>query len=203
MAKRSRKSGIPRLQDQQYGQIIASSLPEAEKLLQRLGVMISPLEKLPYSRKLSAGMALAAQGVELSSRFIAPDLSQLKEKDKIVAYYARPDVQREMYRYAQGRLVTVLRNFKPMFSALHKPEDVLPLMFHYLKGAHKPSIHGTILRRNAAGKKVCDFVFEPDFKKNWAVAFSAARPVVRLFMSMGLPFFIKFSAVSPFGALRI
>ena len=115
------------------------------------------------------------------------------EKDKILAYYARPDVQREMHRYAKGRYLTVLRNFTAMFPELRRADDVLPLMFHYLKGKRCPSIHGTILRYNEAGQKVCDFVFEPDFKKNWAVAFGAARPVVQLFLSMGLPFFVKFS----------
>jgi len=116
------------------------------------------------------------------------------EKDKVLAYYARPDVQREMQRYAKGRYLTVLRNFTPMFPELRSPDDVLPLMFHYLQGKKRwPSMHGTILRYNEAGQKVCDFVFEPDFKKSWTVAFGAARPIVRLFLSMGLPFFVKFS----------
>jgi len=115
------------------------------------------------------------------------------EKDRILAYYARPDVQREMHRYAQGRYLAMVRSFSSMFPELRGPDDVLPLMFHYLKGKRWPSMHGTILRYNEAGQKVCDFVFEPDFKKNWSVAFGAARPIVRLFISMGLPFFLKFS----------
>jgi len=70
------------------------------------------------------------------------------------------------------------------------------LMFHYLRNNRWPSLHATIFRRNQAGERVCDFVFEPDFKKNWAVAFGAARPIVQLFTRMGLPFFIKFSGHS-------
>lgn len=193
MARKGGKGGGRRLQDQQYRQIISSSRPKAEKLLQQLGLMSTPLERLPYARRMSAQMALAEREEDSDSHFSASGFSQLKEKEKIVAYYARSDVQREMYHYAQGRMLTVLRNFKPMFSALYAPDDVLPLMFHYLKGNRWPSMHGTILRRTADGKKVCDFVFEPDFKKSWSTAFGAARPIVRLFMSMGLPFFVKFS----------
>ena len=193
MAKKGGKGGSRRLQDQQYRQIISSSRPEAEKLLQQLGLLPPSLEKLPHARRLSAQMVLAERGEELYSHSPVPDFSQMKEKDKVVAYYARPDVQQEMYRYAQGRMLTVLRSFKPMFSSLYSADDVLPLMFHYLKGNRWPSMHGTILRRTQDGKEVCDFVFEPDFKKNWSVAFGAARPIVQLFMSIGLPFFVKFS----------
>jgi hypothetical protein len=34
---------------------------------------------------------------------------------RIVAYYARENVQQAMFRYAQGRKVTILRTFKPLF----------------------------------------------------------------------------------------
>jgi len=193
MAKKGRKTGSRRLQDQQYKQIISSSRPVVEKVLEKLGLSSPSLDRLSHSLKLSAQMASAELETASSSHSLAPDFSQLKDKEKVVAYYARPDVQREMYSYAQGRMLTVLRNFNPMFSALGSPDDVLPLMFHYLKSNRWPSMHGTILRRTADGKKICDFVFEPDFKKSWSVAFGAARPIVQLFKSIGLPFFIKFS----------
>jgi hypothetical protein len=194
MAKRKRK----RLQDLQYAQIISKCRQEAEEFAQKLGILTPSLEEIPYSQRMSAHNALIREDVDPSSHFSAPDFSQLKEQEKIVAYYARPDVQREMYRYAKGRYLTVLRNFKPMYPKLKAPEDVLPLMFHYLKpkGSRWPSMHGTILRYDERGKKVCDFVFEPDFKKSWSVAFGAARPIIRLFMSLGLPFFIKYSGNS-------
>ena len=194
MAKK-KKRGAGKLQEQQYAQIISKSRPEAEELLQKLGILTPQLTEAPYSQRMSAQSALMREGVDTSTYFSAPDLSQLKEQERIVAYYARPDVQREMYRYAKGRILTVLRNFNPLYPALHKPEDVLPLMFHYLKpkGNRWPSMHGTILRRTDDGKKICDFVFEPDFKKNWAVAFGAARPIVQLFLRTGLPFFVKYS----------
>lgn len=189
MAKK--KSGSRRLHDHQYHQIISKEQPAAEKILKQLGLKTTSLGDLPYSHRISAQ---TAQSRDYSLHSIARDISELKEKDKIVAYYARPDVQREMFRYAEGRSITVLRSFKPMFTGLREREHILPLMFHYLSGGNRwPSMHGTILRKTADGKKVCDFVFEPDFKKNWAVAFGAARPIVRLFMSMGLPFFLKFS----------
>ena len=195
MARKGKKHSTGRLQDHQYRQIISRSRPEAEKFLQQLGLLSVPLDEEPYSRRLIAQTALMQKDIEISSPFSAPDFSQLKEQEQVVAYYARPDVQREMYRYAQGRHLTVLRNFKPMFSALQDPGDILPLMFHYLKpkGSRWPSMHGTILRYNEAGQKICDFVFEPDFKKSWAVAFGAARSIVQLFLKMGLPFFVKFS----------
>jgi len=194
MAKKKRA----KLQDLQYRQIISKSRPEAEDILRKLGILPIPLDDVPYSRRMSAQTALEREGVDLSSNFAAPDFSQLKEQERIIAYYARPDVQREIYRYARGRYLTVLRNFRPMYSALQEPEDVLPLMFHYLKpkGNRWPSMHGTILRYNEAGKKICDFVFEPDFKKNWAIAFAAARPIVQLFLKVGLPFFVKYSGNS-------
>jgi len=195
MARKGKKRSAGELQDRQYTQIVSKSRPEAEKLLKQLGLLSLPLDELPYSRRLSAQVALMQEDIDTSSHFSAQDFSQLKEKERVVAYYARPDIQREMYRYAQGRYLTVLRNFRPMFSALRDPDDVLPLMFHYLapKGARWPSMHGTIVRYNEAGQRICDFVFEPDFKKSWAVAFGAARPIVQLFLRMGLPFFIKFS----------
>jgi len=191
MAKKKRA----RLQQLQYNQIISKSRPEAEEVLQKLGMMPLPMDAIPYSHRMSAQIALAREGVDLSTRFVAPDFSQLKEQERIIAYYARPDVQSEMYRFARGRYLTVLRNFRPMYSALQEPEDVLPLMLHYLKpkGNRWPSMHGTISRHNEAGKTICDYVFEPDFKKNWANAFSAARPIVQLFLKMGLPFFVKYS----------
>jgi hypothetical protein len=194
MAKKKRR----KLQDQQYRQIISRSRPEAEEFLQKLGLITPSLEEVPYSRRMGAQAALVREGVDPSSYFSAPDFSQMEEQERIVAYYARPDVQREIHRFAQGRYLTVLRNFSPMFSALHEPDDVLPLMFHYLKpkGNRWPSMHGTISRYNQAGKRICDFVFEPDFKKNWAVAFGAARPIVELFLRLGLPFFVKFSGNS-------
>lgn len=195
MARKGKKRASGRLQDQQYIQIISESRPKAEELLKRLGLLSLPLDELPYSRRLSAQASLMREGVGISPRFHAPDFSHLKADERVVAYYARPDIQREMYRYARGRYLTVLRNFRPMFSALRDPDDILPLMFHYLasKSNRWPSMHGTIVRYNEAGQKVCDFVFEPDFKKSWAVAFGAARPIVQLFLRTGLPFFIKFS----------
>jgi len=194
MAKKKHR----RLQDQQYRQIISRSRSEAEEFIRKLGLITPSLDEVPYSRKMSAQAALVREGVDPSSYFSAPDFSQMEEQERIVAYYARPDVQREIHRFAQGRHLTVLRNFSPMFSALHEPDDVLPLMFHYLKpkGNRWPSMHGTISRYNQAGKRICDFVFEPDFKKSWAVAFGAARPIVELFLRLGLPFFVKFSGNS-------
>ena len=184
MARKGKKSTIGRLSDEQYRQIIQNSRTQAEERLQNLGL---------WARRVSAQAAFTRKDAEVLFDLSTLNLSQLTDRERVFAYYSHPDVQREMYRYAKGRYLTVLRNFRPMFSALHSADDVLPLMFHYLKSNRWPSMHGTILRYNEAGQKICDFVFEPDFKKNWAVAFGAARPIVKLFLKMGLPFFVKFS----------
>jgi len=192
MAKK-RKKRSSKLKGQQYRQIIFNSRTKAEERLQRLGLLPQKFHGIPDARRLAVQAASMEKDAEALLNSSAPDLSRLKEKDRILAYYARPDVQREMHRYAKGRYLTVLRSFSSMFPELRSADDVLPLMFHYLKGNRWPSMHGTISRYNEAGKKVCDFVFETDFKKNWAVAFGAARPIVQLFLRMGLPFFLKFS----------
>jgi len=197
MAKKGKKSrNTGRLNDEQYLQIIRSSRTQVEERLQQLGLWLDNLRGKSDMRRLNTVRSrvteLSAQAASIRNLSI-PDSSHFTEKERVIAYYARPDVQREMYRYAKGRYLTVLRNFRPMFSALHSADDVLPLMFHYLKSNRWPSMHGTILRYNEERRKICDFVFEPDFKKNWSVAFGAARPIVQLFIKMGLPFFIKFS----------
>lgn len=190
MAKRQNSPRVGKYQDQQYDKIISRSKSELTEFFQ-----LSDRE-LPYSHRMSAQSAISRGSLDTLSEFSTQYTPGHKEKDLILAYYARPDIQKEMHRYAQGRYLTVLRSFKqPMFSCLREPEDVLALMYHYLKSNRWPSLHGTILRY-AESRKVCDFVFEPDFKKNWAVAFGAARPIVQLFTRMGLPFFIKFSGNS-------
>ncbi|MBD3182965.1 hypothetical protein GF312_11790 [Candidatus Poribacteria bacterium] len=197
MSKKRRKS--KKLQDSLYTQIVSKYNAEAQEYARKLGVFsnksVEIIKDIPYSRRMSFQHAIAAQETDPTQSFAAPDFSQLKEKEKIVAYYARPDVQWEMFRYANGRYITVLRNFKPMFTHLREPEDVLPLMFYYTrpKGVRWPSLHGTVVRYNEDGKKICDFVFEPDFKKSWTAAFNAARPIVKLFLKLGLPFFVKYS----------
>ena len=197
MAKKGKKSrNTGRLNDEQYTQIIQSSRTQVEERLQQLGLWLENLHGMSDARRLntvkSSVTGLIAQAAFIRNLSI-PDSSHFTEKERVIAYYARPDVQREIYGYAKGRYLTVLRNFRPMFSALHSADDVLPLMFHYLKSNRWPSMHGTILRYNEKRRKICDFIFEPDFKKNWSVAFGAARPIVQLFIKMGLPFFIKFS----------
>jgi len=114
---------------------------------------------------------------------------------RIVDYYAREDVQRAMFQYARGRKVTILRTFKPLFPALHSPEDVLNLaMFCLLQQTtFWPSLHGTISRQQENGPVVCDVVVELDYKADWAGCFEMSRPVVKFFEELGVCFFVKFS----------
>jgi len=115
--------------------------------------------------------------------------------NRIVAYYAREDVQQAMFQYAQGRKVTILRTFKPLFPPLVQPKDVLHLsMFCLLQKTYFwPSLHGTISREQEDGPIVCDFVVELDYKSDWAGCFEMSRPIVKFFEELGLFFLIKFS----------
>ncbi len=67
MAKKGKKTGGRRLQDQQYRQIISSSRPEAEKALKRLGLSSPSLEKLPHALRMSAQMATVERESTASS----------------------------------------------------------------------------------------------------------------------------------------
>ena len=115
--------------------------------------------------------------------------------ERIVSYYSREDVQRAMYQYAQGRKISVLRNFRPMFhgSGLRQPGDIFPLMMFYSQEPRLwPSIHGTISRHDG-GRTVCDLVIEVDFKKSRERSFALARPLIRLLQDLGVEFRVKFS----------
>ena len=45
----------------------------------------------------------------------------------IYNYYARPEIQQAMFRYAAGRQITHLRRFQPQYERLAQPQDILPL----------------------------------------------------------------------------
>ena len=118
-----------------------------------------------------------------------------RDVKRIVTYYAREDVQQAMFQYAQGRKVTILRTFKPLFPPMRQSEDVLHLaMFCLLQQTDFwPSLHGTISRQQEDGPTVCDFVVELDYKVDWAGCFEMSRPIVTFFEELGLFFLIKFS----------
>ena len=46
---------------------------------------------------------------------------------------------------------------------------------------------------NQAQTKV---VFEADYKQDWTIAFESARPLVKLFLQLGIPFLVKYSGNS-------
>jgi len=117
------------------------------------------------------------------------------EKEMVLAYYSRPDVQNAMFEYAQGRQITTMRNFGTSRRLrLETPCQLLST----IKGLGKhrwPSIHGTV-RRGSGRNRVWDIVFEADYKKDWTIAFESVRPLVRLFLRIGIPFFVKYSGNS-------
>jgi hypothetical protein len=116
----------------------------------------------------------------------------------IVSYYSRPDIQQAIFSFAQDRKIAVVRNFRPLFQRLRKPEDILPLMVNisesYTQGRQWPSMHGTISRYGTNGQMSgCDLVAEIDFKRSWSRSFDIARPLVKFFRELGIYFLIKFS----------
>ena len=139
-----------------------------------------------YARTVAAGKTVLQQGHDLSG----------SRAGKIISYYSRKDVQQAMYNYAQGRKISVLRNFRPMFggSQLRKPEDLLSIMAFYSQEPKLwPSMHGMVSRRNGDGRAVFDLVLEVDLKKSRSKSFSLARPIVSLLQDLGVEFRMKFS----------
>ena len=118
------------------------------------------------------------------------------EYERIKSYYSRSDIQLAMYSYAKGRRISVLKNFRPMFSGstLRKPEDVLPIMMFYSQELPLwPSMHGTVSRFDDDGNSLCDLVIEVDCKKSRTKCFNLTRPLIRLFRELDLEFRIKYS----------
>jgi len=117
------------------------------------------------------------------------------EKEAVLSYYSRTDVENAMFEYARGRQLTTMRDFGTSRRfRLESPEEVLPVIKRLNK--HKwPSIHGTV-RRGSGRNRVWDIVFEADYKKDWSIAFESARPLVRMFLRLGIPFFVKYSGNS-------
>lgn len=116
----------------------------------------------------------------------------------IYDYYSRKDIQQAMFGYAIGRKITYLRSFRPLFSHIIKPEDILPLTLYTLfeQGNYWPSIHGTISRYTKEGKRLSDVVLEMDYKANWKNCFEMTRPVVDMLYDRGAIFRLKFSGHS-------
>jgi len=115
---------------------------------------------------------------------------------QIYKHYSRESVQQAMFEYARGRKIAALRQFRPLFSGIKKPEDILPLAFHLAgRGRLWPSLHGTILR-NVEGQRLLDLVLEVDFKPSWKTAFDSARPLVKFLRDFGVDFKVKFSGHS-------
>jgi len=124
-------------------------------------------EKVISKGRMLANMLLRREGAsENISREVNRVKKQYSSRDlkRILAYYSREDVQQAMFQYAQGRKVTILRTFKPLFPPMRQPEDVLHLaMFCLLQQTDFwPSLHGTISREQEDGRTVSDFVVELD-----------------------------------------
>ena len=148
-----------------------------------------------YTKVVSVGKELFQKYNEDAKKDIQPTL----KKGRIISYYSRKDIQNEMFNYAYGRKISVLRNFSPMFggSTLREPGDILPIMLFYSQEANLwPSIHGTITRKDGNGGSVCDFVVEIDCKKSMVRAFNLSRPIIKLFQELGIEFRLKFSGNS-------
>jgi hypothetical protein len=142
-------------------------------------------------------MNILRQGKELLNRYWGGEKSTKGGKyRRSYAHYSRESVQQAMFEYARGRKIATLRDFRPLFSALRQPGDILPLAF-YLAGKGKlwPSFHGTITR-HIDGQTLLDLVMEVDFKPDWKVAFASAQPLVNFLRDFGVDFKVKYSGHS-------
>ncbi len=117
------------------------------------------------------------------------------EKEAVLRYYSRTDVQKAMFQYARGRQLTTMRSFgTPRISHLRNPGQIMSII-ESISNHKWPSIHGTV-RRMGLTDRVWDVVFEADYKSDWSIAFESVRPVVQLFLRIGVPFFVKYSGNS-------
>ena len=135
------------------------------------------------------------QVIKAGMEFLQADHHNIRY-ERIKSYYSRSDVQSAMYNYAKGRKISVLKNFRPMFSGstLRKPEDVLPIMMFYSEELPLwPSMHGTVSRYDEDGSPLCDLVVEVDYKKSRVRCFNLTRPLIKLFQNLDLEFRIKYS----------
>jgi len=149
------------------------------------------------SQSIGRYATLVRQGREMLNRYWNGEEIGRRGRYKMVyKHYARESIQQAIYEYARGRKITTLRNFKPLFSGLRAPEDILPLAF-YFAGTGKlwPSFHGTI-SRSIDGKRLLDLVLEVDFKPDWKVAFQSARPLIKFLKDFGVDIKVKFSGHS-------
>ena len=114
----------------------------------------------------------------------------------IYDYYSLGDIQKEMFKYATGRKITFLRNFKPQYEQIRKAEDILPLALSTLfqsGGDYYPSLHGTISKYSIVSEWICDIVIELDYKSSWTACFEMTRPIVEWLRKIGAVFKIKYS----------
>jgi hypothetical protein len=137
------------------------------------------------------------QGKDILSRYWGGERQLTGGKyRRAYMHYSRESIQQAMFEYARGRKISALRTFRPLFSALKQPGDILPLAFYFAgRGKLWPSFHGTI-SRNINGKSLVDLVLEVDFKPDWKVAFQSARPLVNFLRDFGVDFKVKFSGHS-------
>ncbi len=152
-----------------------------------------------YTIALENGNMLAeyiiGKGVNvLPNRSIGKTKSMRQLRD-IYNYYARAEIQKEMFQYAAGRKITYLRLFKPQFEFIRSAEDILPIALYTLfqRGNYWPSLHGTISKFGKSGQRICDIVIEIDYKSGWETCFDLTRPVIRWLNDIGAVFKIKFS----------
>ena len=153
--------------------------------------------KIRQNNQISGRYAtVLRQGMQMLDRHLSGERSLRGRYRRIYSHYSRESVQQAMFEYARGRKITTLRTFRPMFSALRRPEDILPLAMYFGgRGKLWPSFHGTI-SRNVNGKRLLDLVLEVDFKPDWKVAFKAALPLVKFLRDFGVDFKVKFSGHS-------
>ncbi len=132
----------------------------------------------PYDRLLAH--------VDLSTNEIDSGIS--------LAYYSRPDIQKELARHAEERQILLHYN-GPYLWGFRTQNDIVPLAFWILHRTGRwPSFHASVARYDELGQSRHDVIFEIDHEtEDWRVCFNLTRPVIRLLRREGIPFRIKFS----------
>ncbi len=154
-----------------------------------------------HQSKLWSGKAGYVRALREGERLLTLYLQdKLPPADRIVFnllydYYACPDVQQAIYRFAESRKLTLQRAFRCAMPAPTTPDDILPLAFAAVDlPLFWPALHGTITRYNGTQPILKDFVLDIDFKSDpWQMAFEAALPIVRRLREFEVTFFVKFS----------
>lgn len=146
------------------------------------------------------GLSTRYDTVVAEGRRIAEEWRRLKlteDQRCVFDYYSRSEIQQAMMEYVQGRKVSVMRCFRPLYVRIEEPEDILAIALYHTRQKNLwPSFHGQISRviqDEDRGGHVCDSVIEVDYKRSWSSCFDSTLPYIELLRDFGVYACVKFS----------